>query len=179
MTLRAETAPEWTKRLAADWPDFRRGGRGLGSGWDRLGRRRRRLGRLRGSLGRRGNRRRNNGFCPALRRGRSLRSGGDVVFPSGGERAIDLGFDQNVVGPADHDQMLDVVAPDQHKLSLPVEAERVDETQARLSRTPSRHAQPVSEHEPVEDRQDHQGGDSAGREKSDLDDAVVGKGEIT
>jgi hypothetical protein len=49
-----------------------------------------------------------------------------VVLACGARGAIDLRLDQNVVRPADHDQMFDIVAPDEHQLPLPVEAERVD-----------------------------------------------------
>jgi hypothetical protein len=42
-----------------------------------------------------------------------------------GHGAIDLRLKQNVVRPADHHQMFDIVAPDQHQLPLPVEAEGV------------------------------------------------------
>ena len=61
-------------------------------------------------------------------------------------------FDQNVVRSADHDEMLDIVAPDEHQLTLPVEAESVDEAEPRLARPPARNAQPMGEREPVDDR---------------------------
>ena len=51
-------------------------------------------------------------------------------------RAIDLRFDQNVVRAADHDEMLDIIAPDEDQLSLAVEAERVDEAKPRLAVRP-------------------------------------------
>jgi hypothetical protein len=75
--------------------------------------------------------------------------------------------------------MLDIVAPDQHKLSLPIEAERIHKAQPRLSRPASGNAQPMGEHEPVENRQDDQDRDAASRQKSDLKDRVVGKRKIT
>ncbi|HME85772.1 MAG TPA: hypothetical protein VKG91_14785 [Roseiarcus sp.] len=102
-----------------------------------------------------------------------------IVFAGRGKRAIDLRFDQNVVRAADHDQMLDVVAPHQNKLPLPVEAERVHETQSRLSRPSPRDAQPVGEHESVQNRQNHQRGEAAGHQESDLDHTVVGEWKIT
>jgi hypothetical protein len=74
-----------------------------------------------------------------------------------------LRLEQNVVGPADHDQMFDIVAPDEHELALPVEAECVDQTEPRLAGPSARNAQPMSERQPVENRQDNQGGDAAGR----------------
>jgi hypothetical protein len=113
------------------------------------------------------------------RRRLGLRRRGQIVFPGRGKRAIDLRFDQNVVRAADHDQMLDVVAPHEHKLPLPIEAERVDETQSRLSCASPRHAQPVGEHESVQNRQNHQRGESAGNQESDLDHTVVGEWKIT
>jgi hypothetical protein len=75
--------------------------------------------------------------------------------------------------------MLDVVAPDQHKLSLSVEAEGVYETQPRLSRPPARDPKPVREHEPVQDCQNHQPGDAASRQEADLNHTVVGEWKIT
>jgi hypothetical protein len=145
----------------------------------RLGRkgvcRRRRGGLGRGNLGR-GYRGRGLGRA---RRRLGLGRRGQIVFAGRGKRAIDLRFDQNVVRAADHDQMLDVVAPHEHKLPLPIEAERVDETQSRLSCASPRHAQPVGEHESVQNRQNHQRGESAGNQESDLDHTVVGEWKIT
>jgi hypothetical protein len=75
--------------------------------------------------------------------------------------------------------VLDVVAPDQHKLPLPVEAEGVHETQSRLSRPPPGNPKPVREHEPVQDSQNHQRGDAASRQEADLNHTVVGEWKIT
>jgi hypothetical protein len=75
--------------------------------------------------------------------------------------------------------MLDVVAPHQHQLPLPVQAERIHETQSRLSRPAARDAQAMGEHESVEDRQNHQTGEAAGRQESDLNHTVVGERKIT
>jgi hypothetical protein len=94
------------------------------------------------------------------------------------ERAIDLRFDQDVVRAADHDEVFDIVAPDQNELTLSVETERVDEAQPWLARPAPRHTQPMRKHKPVDDRQDHQRGDSAGRQKSDLNDAVVAERKL-
>ena len=69
--------------------------------------------------------------------------------------------------------MLDIVAPNENQLPLAVEAERVDEPEPRLARPSARNAQPMGEHESVEDRQDDQRGDAARRQKSDLDDPVI------
>ena len=116
---------------------------------------------------------------PARQRRGACGCRGQIGLAGRGERAIDLGFDQNVVRTADHDQMLDVVAPDQHKLPLSVEAESVDETQSRLSRPAARNPQPMRENEPVEDRQNHQGGEAASREEADLNHSVVGERKVT
>ncbi|WP_439496743.1 hypothetical protein [Bosea sp. (in: a-proteobacteria)] len=45
----------------------------------------------------------------------------------------DIGLDHNVRGAADHHQMLDIVAPDQHQLTLPVEVVDVDHAEAGLA----------------------------------------------
>ncbi len=75
--------------------------------------------------------------------------------------------------------MLNVVAPDQHKLPLPVEAEGVHETQSWLSRPSAGDPKPVREHEPVQDRQNHQRGDAASRQEADLNHPVVGEWKVT
>ena len=75
--------------------------------------------------------------------------------------------------------MLDVVAPHQYQLPLPVEAESVDEAEPRLSRPAPRDAQSMGEYELVEDRQNHQTGEAAGRQESDLNHTVVGERKIT
>ena len=75
--------------------------------------------------------------------------------------------------------MLDIVAPNQHQLPLAVEAERVDEAEPRLTRPGARNAQPMGERQSVDDRQDHQSGDAASRQESDLKDPIVGERKIT
>jgi hypothetical protein len=50
-----------------------------------------------------------------------------------GLHAHDLPFDQQVIRPADHDQMLDIVAAHQHELAMAVEIESVDDSEARLA----------------------------------------------
>ena len=87
-------------------------------------------------------------------------------------------FEQDVVRAADHDQMLDIVAADENELPLTVEAEGVDQPEPRLARPSSRDAQPMGEHKPVDDRQRHQDGDPASRQKSDLNDAVVAERKV-
>ncbi len=82
-------------------------------------------------------------------------------------------LEQNVVRSADHDQMFDIVASDEHQLPLPVEAEGVDQAQPRLTGPSAGNAQPMSEGQPVEDREHDKGGNAASREESDLEDPVV------
>jgi hypothetical protein len=69
--------------------------------------------------------------------------------------------------------MFDIVAPDEHQLALAVEAEGVDQSESRLAGPSARNAQPMSEGEPVKNRQKDEGGDAASREESDLKDAIV------
>jgi hypothetical protein len=96
-----------------------------------------------------------------------------VALTRRGRGATDLRLDQNVVRPADHDQMFDIVAPDKHQLPLPIEAERVDQPEPRLADPSARNAQPMGESQPVENRDHDQGGDAASRKESDLKDPVV------
>ena len=69
--------------------------------------------------------------------------------------------------------MFDIVASDEHQLPLPVEAEGVDQAQPRLAGPSAGNAQPMSEGQPVEDREHDKGGNAASREESDLEDPVV------
>jgi hypothetical protein len=41
-----------------------------------------------------------------------------------------LGFDHKIVGAADHEQMFDVVAPDNNELALTVEVESINNCEA-------------------------------------------------
>jgi hypothetical protein len=84
-----------------------------------------------------------------------------------------LRLNQNVVRSADHDQMFDIVATDQHQLPLPIEAECVDQPEPRLAGASARDAQPMSERQPVQNREHDEGGDAASRKKSDLKDPIV------
>ncbi len=59
--------------------------------------------------------------------------------------------------------MFDVVAPDEHELALPVEAECVDQPEPRLTGPSARNAQPMSERQPVKDRQNDKGRYAASR----------------
>jgi hypothetical protein len=83
-----------------------------------------------------------------------------------GSRAHDVAFDEDVVGSADHDEMLDMIPAHQHQLALPVEIEGVHDSEARLAR-PVRAArtQPASgdlpqhEGEQAEQREDDDEGE--------------------
>jgi hypothetical protein len=59
--------------------------------------------------------------------------------------------------------MFDVVAADQHELPLPVEAECIDQPEPRLSGSPTRNTQPMCEGQPVNNREDDEGGDATSR----------------
>ncbi|HEY5226654.1 MAG TPA: hypothetical protein VIJ06_07680 [Methylovirgula sp.] len=77
----------------------------------------------------------------------------------------DLGFDQNVVGAADHHQMFDIVTTDDDELALTVEIEGVDNAEPHLPGSPARHSEPApkgepkdQEHEDCGDENRHGGG---------------------
>jgi hypothetical protein len=46
--------------------------------------------------------------------------------------ANDAAFDHNIVGPADHDQVLDIIAPDQDKTAAGVNRLNIKNAKARL-----------------------------------------------
>ena len=73
-------------------------------------------------------------------------------------------FEQDVVRAADHDQVLDIVPPDENELPLSVKAESVDQTEPGLSRPASGYTQTMGEDDAINDRQRHQHGDSASRQ---------------
>jgi hypothetical protein len=75
--------------------------------------------------------------------------------------------------------MFDIVAPNEHELPLAVEAERVDEAEPRLAGPSARNAQPMRKYQSVDDRHDHQGGDSASGQETDLNDGIVGERKLT
>jgi hypothetical protein len=75
--------------------------------------------------------------------------------------------------------MFDIVAPDQDELSLPVEAKGVDQAQSGLPGSAAGDAQPMRKHQPIDDRQNHQSGDPAGRQNSVLDNTIVAERKIT
>ncbi len=95
------------------------------------------------------------------------------------EGAVDLRLDEHVVRAADHDEMFDIVATHQDQLALPIEAECIDKPQPRLAGSASGNAQPMRKHQPVNDRQNDQRGDPAGRQKSDLNNAIIAERKIT
>jgi hypothetical protein len=96
-----------------------------------------------------------------------------IVLPRRDQRAVDLRFDQNVVRPSDHDQMLDIVAPDEDQLALAIETERVHEAKPRLACPPARNAQPMGENQSIKDRKDDECGDTARRQESRLNDPII------
>ena len=96
-----------------------------------------------------------------------------MLSRAGTDGAIDLRLDQNVVRPADHDQMFDIVATDKHELPLPVQAECIDQPEPRLAGPSARNTQPMSEGQPVNNREHDKGGDAASGKESDLEDPIV------
>lgn len=100
-----------------------------------------------------------------------------IAFARRRHRAIDLRFDQDVIGAADHHQMLDIVPPNEHQLALPVQAEGVHQPEPGLARTAARNPEAMGEHEPVNDRQHNQRRNSAGDQHRDLEGLVVAEGE--
>jgi hypothetical protein len=69
--------------------------------------------------------------------------------------------------------MFDVVASDKHQLALPVQAEGDDQAEPRLAGPSARNAQPMSESQPVEDREQDKGGNATSRKESDLKDPIL------
>ena len=75
--------------------------------------------------------------------------------------------------------MFDVVAPDEHQLALPVEAECIDQPEPRLAGPSAGNAQPMSERQPVQNRQNDENGDPAGQKEADLQDPIVRERKVT
>jgi hypothetical protein len=69
--------------------------------------------------------------------------------------------------------MFDIVATDQHKLPLPIQAEGIDQPEPRLPGPSTRNTQPMSEGQPVNNRKHDEGGDAASRKQSDLENPIV------
>ena len=65
--------------------------------------------------------------------------------------ANDLRFDDDVVGAADHQEMLDIVAPHENELALSVEREGVDQAEPRLAR-PARRRKSAGDGQTKRDR---------------------------
>ena len=75
--------------------------------------------------------------------------------------AHDLRLDQEIVGTADHDQVLGVVAPHDDKLALTVEIESIDNAEPQLPPAAAGHPQAAAEGQ-AEDKQNQQGRDDQG-----------------
>jgi hypothetical protein len=79
----------------------------------------------------------------------------------GGLGANNFGFDDEIVGAAQHDQMFDIVATNNHQLSLAVEIESVDQPQARLPPAGlSGHPQPPGRKYSINQEEKDKGDDS-------------------
>jgi hypothetical protein len=91
---------------------------------------------------------------PSQRRDRWLLVAGARGFVACSRRlsrfdADNLRFDQDVIWAADHDEMFDIVAPHEDKLTLSVEVKGIDNPEARLTRpAAARHVQPAAESQP-------------------------------
>jgi hypothetical protein len=88
----------------------------------------------------------------------------------------DRGFDQNIVRPADHDQMFDIVAPHQHELALSVEVEDIDDGESRLAPATVWHIEPLAAQNPAQhgDEQ-HDDGECDDRQQKQDELAVAEK----
>jgi hypothetical protein len=89
------------------------------------------------------------------------------------KRAIDLGFDQDVVRAPDHHQVLDIVPPDKDELPLSIEAESIDKPKSRLSGSAAGNTQPMRENKPIDNRQNDQHRERCKRENRNLEGPVV------
>jgi hypothetical protein len=69
--------------------------------------------------------------------------------------------------------MFDIVASDKHQLPLPVEAEGIDQAQSWLAGPSARNTQPMSESQPVKNREYDERGNAASRKESDLKDPIL------
>jgi hypothetical protein len=56
-----------------------------------------------------------------------------LVHRLAGRRMQDVAFDDHVVGAADHEEMLDMIAADDDELPLTIEIEGVHDRQPRLT----------------------------------------------
>ncbi len=125
---------------------------------------RRRRGRLRrhervvfgGERDRRADRRQ-GGRCGRLRRGRRSErpagAGGGLLLARAllaGLDTVDRGFDQQIIGPADEQKMLDIIAPHDDQLAVAVDIESIDDVQATRAIARPRSLYAPSEQEPVD-----------------------------
>jgi hypothetical protein len=77
----------------------------------------------------------------------------------------DFGFDQEIVGAADHDEMFGIVAADDDELALTVEIEGIDDAKPRLAGPAARQAQPTPEQH-LTNRKQQEDPDEKGQEPS-------------
>ena len=74
--------------------------------------------------------------------------------------------------------MLDIVAPDEHELTLPVEREGVDQPEPRLARLASAgKAQPMTEQRPICDDHGSDRDNDDSHDHGDLQHAIVAERE--
>ena len=97
----------------------------------------------------------------------------------GGDGAHDLRFEQHVVGAADHDQVLDVVAAHQHQLTLSVERKGVDQAEPRLAGAArAGHPQAMAENEAIDDGEDQRAATTTAATMAIFEGAAVGRQPI-
>jgi hypothetical protein len=87
--------------------------------------------------------------------------------------ARDRGFDQNIVRPADHDQMFDIVSPYEHELALPVEIEDIDNGKPRLVPAAAVHGDPPVEQNPPSHDDEDADGDEQDEHQQNGNELVV------
>jgi hypothetical protein len=88
----------------------------------------------------------------------------------------DFSLDHQIVRAAQHDQMFDIVAANDHQLPLAVEVKGVHQTEPGL--TPaclSGHPQPPREDEPIKERKDKNGDDEHQRNGGVHQELIVPK----
>jgi hypothetical protein len=72
-----------------------------------------------------------------------------------GLAADDFGLNDQIVRPAQHDQMFDIIAANDHQLPLAIELKGVDQTEPGLAAPYlSGHPQPPRKDEPINERKD-------------------------
>jgi hypothetical protein len=94
--------------------------------------------------------------------------------------AKDLRLDHDIVRAANHQEMFDIVAPDDHELTLTVQRKGVDQSKPRLARpTPSGKSQSMTEQGAVGDYERDDGDNGDRGERCDLQRAIVAKRKIS